>query len=328
MTYVEFQRELANKQLKSIYCFLGEEEFLAEQGARAVVDAVLPGQERDFGLADVAQESHAAEVRRAMLSPSFFGTRRVVRVKDPGKMDAEAQDAMAANLAKLPQGTVLIISGALDKRRASSKTLLAAAAVVDCPLPKRGEAIAWAQARAKAKGISLDTQAANFLVETVGTGLRRIDTELEKALTYLGRERSNLTVADLALLLDRDKEDDVFALAEAATAGKMGDALQILADLLAMGEPEAKLMPIMESQVRKILLAGYLRAQGKKSSEIAPVIGVPPFVAEKIVQVAAKIPPTRCHAILERMALADYRIKTGERDARLEMELLVMEMAR
>lgn len=326
MTYAEFARELAAGRLRPAYVFLGDEDFLAEEGARAVVEAVLPESERAFCLSELGAESQVAAVRQVLSSPPFFGRGRVVRVREFGRLEGAAQEVLASLLNRLPPGVHAVIGGALDRKRKIVKQLLENAAVVECAPYKRPEAEAWAQERARRAGLTLSPDAAQLLVGTVGTSLRTIATELEKAAVYLGGERTMITAADLRLLLGTEREDDVFRLVEAAGAGDAGQALRILGDLLAMGEPEPLLLSLLARHVRQLLLAGHLNAAGRRK-DTCSVLGVPPFVAEKLLRQAARLDFARCRSLLERMHLADVRGKTGERELRHELELVVLAMA-
>ncbi|MGE5598569.1 MAG: DNA polymerase III subunit delta, partial [Bacteroidota bacterium] len=326
MTYAEFTREIAAGQLRPAYVFLGEEEFLAEEGARAVIEAVLPEAERAFCLSELGAETQAAAAKQALCAPSFFGRNRVVRVREFGRLDAAVQEVLASLVERLPPGIHLVVGGPVDRKRKSVKQLLERAAMVECAACKRPEAVSWAQGRARQAGLTLAPEAAQLLVGTVGTSLRAIAVELEKAAVYLGGEREALTEADLRLLLGTEREDDVFKLVEAAGQGDAGQALRILGDLLALGEPEPVLLSLLARHVRQVLLAGHLRAAGKKSGEIASALGVPPFVAEKLLKQTVKLDFARCRRLLERMHLADVRGKTGERELRQELELVVLAM--
>lgn len=327
MKYEEFRRELAAGTLHPVYLFYGGEEYLIAEGSAAVIDAVLPGPERSFSLAELGPESPAAEFKPALLSPSFLGGKRAVRVREAGGLEAAALEALAAGLARLPSGVHVVVEGSPDKRLKATKTVTGLAAAVECAPLNRYAAAAWAQARAGRLGLELDMAAARFLVETIGMGLRRIETELQKARAYLGTERNNLTCQDLGNLLGLDKEDDVFRLVDAAAGGESGRALSILADLLALGEPEARLMPLLARQVRLVLLTRHYLDCGRKPSELPSLLGVQPFLVDRLVRQAERFTIARCREIMSRMALADYRGKTGEREPRLEMELVLLHMA-
>lgn len=327
MDFGQFQRELSGNVIKPVYVFAGEEEFLAAEGAEAVIAAALPGPERRFCLVELDGAATPDELRRALFTPSFFGARQVVRLRDPAKLSPETLEFLAANLGKIPPTAHLLLLGQPDKRRQAAKQLLAAAAVVDCAPCKKGEAAAWAVARAKALGLKLGPESARFLVETVGTGLRTIAAELEKVQTYLGGEKKEITPADLAPLLGREREDNVFQLVEACAAGRSAEALRILTDLLVLGEPEPLLLSLLARQTRQILMAGDILRHGGRAPEIAKQLGVPPFVADKLIAQARRLGFQRCREILRRILLADFRSKTGEREPRVELELVVLEMA-
>ncbi len=327
LTFEEFRREIAGGKIRPAYFFQGEEDFLAREGADLVVRMVLPGPERSFCLSEPGPETTAADLKRMLLTPSFFGSKTVVRLHDPGRLAAEAQDALAAAAGSLPPGIHLVMTGQIDKRRAASKSLLAGVSVIDCAPMKKREAVAWAQDRARSLGMTLAPDAAQYLVDIVGPHLRMIAGELEKGQTYLGGERSQLARRDLELLLGYGLEEDVFRLIEAAVPGRTEEALRMLANLLALGQPEPVILAVLSKQTRQILLAGHLRSQGKGAAEIAAALGVQPFVAEKLAAQSLRMPPRRCRALLQRMLLADVRSKTGERDPRLELEMVVLAMA-
>ena len=137
MNFQEFQRELAAGKIHPAYCFTGDEDYLVAAGARAVIAAVLPGPEREFCQSELGAESQPEDVRRALLSPSFFGARRVVRLRDLGKIGAETMNALAATVPRIPPGAHFVALGTPDKRRKNSKDLLAAMTVVDCPSAKQ-----------------------------------------------------------------------------------------------------------------------------------------------------------------------------------------------
>lgn len=327
MTYEEFEREVARGEIRPAYCFSGEETFLVEEGARTVIEAVLPGPERGFCLVELAAEAGPEDIRRALSSPSFFGTKRVVRLRDLDRLSGEAMEVLVSCLRRLPGTTHLVALGQPDRRRTAGKEFMAAVVSVECPPRKKGEAIAWARARAAKMGLVLPPEAATALVEAVGPHLGAIATELEKISTYLGGEGRPVTAAEVSSLLGQAREEDVFKLVEAAAEGRAEEALRILADLLAAGEPEGALLALLERQIRLILLAGHLHRAGRTPAEIATVLGVPRFVAEKLVARADRFPLVRCRAILSRMLRADVRGKTGEGDPRLELEFVVLVMA-
>jgi len=174
MTYEEFVQELGRGEIRPAYCFAGEETFLVEEGVRKVVEAVLPGPERGFSLVDLGAEAGPEEVRRALSSPSFFGAKRVVRLRELERLSAEALETLTAGVRRLPPGTHLVALYRSDGRRKPAKEFLAAVTLVECPLRKKGEAIAWARARAAEMGLAPAAEIAAAVVEAVGLHLGAI----------------------------------------------------------------------------------------------------------------------------------------------------------
>ena len=198
-------------------------------------------------------------LRQALMSPSLFAERRLIELRVPsGKPDKGA--ALLAELAadSPPDVLGLVITGKLDRKAAEAHWVRAierAGSFVPVWPVERAALPAWLAQRARSLGITLEPQAAQFIVERVEGNLLAAQQELEK-LTLLaaggtiGVELAHASVADSARY-------DVFQLGEAAGEGDAARALRVLLGLKSEGvEPTL----ILWALVRE--LRGLAQAQG------------------------------------------------------------------
>src|SRR5207247_8158233 len=102
-----------------------------------------------------------------------------------------------------------------------------------------------------------------------------------------------ITVEDVRKLSAQVQEARIFDLTDARAQRKRKQALDILHDLLADGEPPLKLISTITSQVRSLLLVKELADNGLRISQIVSATGMAPFVAEKALRQMGRFSPAQ-----------------------------------
>src|SRR5918998_1902033 len=181
VTREELKRFLKAGRIDPLYLFYGPEGYLRDAAARAVADAALKGaslrefNESSFSLssADVQQAIAAAEQLPMM------GPRRVVRVSDFARLREADEEALLRYLDRPAESSVVVfVADDLDKRRKLSKVLLQACVSVEFAELKDSEAVAWARSRLRELKAEADERTLRQIVGLVGTGVRRLESEL------------------------------------------------------------------------------------------------------------------------------------------------------
>ena len=161
--------------------------------------------------------------------------------------------------------------------------------------------------------------------QRLGNDLLLVRTELEKLKTFLG-EGGRLSDQDFESLIPGEVEPDIFALINAVAECNLREGLPRLEELLNSGENEIKLLATIARQFRNIAAAVEAREQGMSPKALAEVLGIKPFVAEKSFLQSGRFTLEELQQILERLLWADYRMKTGQQEPRLELELAVVDI--
>ncbi len=164
----------------------------------------------------------------------------------------------------IPDGHFLVMTaGSLDRRRKIVKTLEKTGLIVDCTVPQGARKADLDDQRriledvagtVLAKiGKTLDPAGFSELVERTGFNPSLFAQNLEKLTAYAG-DRSTISRADVAAIIQRDKKDPIFSLTNAMMEKNAGQALFYLSSLRKDGFHPLQILKSFENLVRRMLL--------------------------------------------------------------------------
>ncbi|MBA3440609.1 MAG: DNA polymerase III subunit delta [Pyrinomonadaceae bacterium] len=328
-TREQLWRNLQQGRIATLYLLFGAEEYLRSQAARVISDQVL----RDTGLREFNEASFnlaSIDVQQAIAAACqlpMMTHRRVIRISDFGKLREPDEEALLRYIARPAESTVMIfIANDIDKRRKLSKALLDACVAVEFSPMTDAELSVWARARLKELKAEAADDALRQIIALVGQSVRTLATELDKLAT--GALPSNLISLELVeSLVGRSRELSNFELTDHLVAGNRGRALETLRRLLDDGVEPVLLIGLVGSNYHRLLLAKELMARGAANTEVFRLVPLPFNKREDFLATARRASaPDLVHRI-ERIAAADLSIKTSQATPRLQLEMLVCELA-
>lgn len=191
--------------------------------------------------------------------------------------------------------------------------------------PSGGSLTRWIAGRAEARGGQIEGRAAQLLGDNVGSELALLENELEKLVLYAG-ERP-ITVDDIGLLSPYAAEANIFALVDAVGARQGERATDLLQRKLAEGVDPFYLFTMLVRQFRLLLQAAELREAGARAADVSQQIGVPLFVARKILRQSQHFSLEQLERIYSHLLEADVAVKSGRSDMLTTVVLLVAGLA-
>src|SRR5437870_10815577 len=201
----------------AVYYLHGDEAVLKDEAIRALVDQVLDAGARDFNhdhrsAADLDPEAFHSLVN----TPPLLAAARVVvlrGVEDVRKTSKVRQALVRYLQAPNPTTLLILVQGAGEPPDAELARLATSVAIEPLPAPRVHK---WVAHRARQLQLTLEPDAAELLVESVGNDLGALTGELDKlAAVVAGRTDG-----------ERATRDDVAALVGA----RPGQTLQDLID--------------------------------------------------------------------------------------------------
>jgi DNA polymerase-3 subunit delta len=327
LSHTDLERSL-RENLGPLYLLLGTERYLREVMARAITDTALSQtllrefNESSFSLtSDPVQAAIAAADALPMMSD-----RRVVRIRDFGRLREADEEILIRYLNNPASFTVMIfIADELDKRKKITKALLDSCTVVDFSPLKDAAAKAWAKTYLKQLKTSADDQVLNEIINLVGTDVQTLANELDK-LASAAHDTGRITSTHVDELIGRSRELSNFELGDHLLANNRKRALETLHRLLDDGAEPVMLIGLIAGNYHRLALGKYLLARGGRE-EVFRNISMPPFKRESYIATLQRNDAKKIARGIQLTATADLAIKTSQATPRLQLEMLVCELA-
>ena len=322
--------ELEKSAPKPVYAIDGEERVLVEGFVAKLLEKSLPAAARDFNYESfTGKEAELSRVLDAAMTLPAFAERRVVRVQQADKMKMDPPEALLRYLEKPSETTVLIfIADKFDARGKVYKAFQKAGAALRFPRPKPQQMPDLIERQARTRGIEIEPGAARLLAETVGPDLTAATQALEKLELYKGiGER--IQSADVADVVATVREESVFDLVDAIGTRDRAHVFELLHRLMgAQREPGLRLLAMVSRHFRLLIRAhDHLAARGAPR-ELASVLGMPPFLADKLARQARSFEKAQLVAGHAQIKHADRLLKSSRLPDLRVMERLALELMR
>ena len=329
-----------------VYLLYGEDEFSLREFLASLKQEVDPAELRDVNVttldgAEVGFDELAATcdtvpflsqkrmvvVERLLAQFERRGaSRRSNRVASSTEPALGVWEALPNYLGTVPPTTELVF---VEQRLTDSNPLFAkvrpVVTVRTFPLPGAGGLREWVRKRAEFRGVDIDPRAVDALAETIGRDLRVIDTELQKLSLY--RWGQTVREEDVKELVSYAKEANIFAAVDAALEGRTGVGIRLIHQILYSGNPPSYVIAMIARQVRLLLLAKELRAQGIAPAEIGRRLSLSSYPLRKTLEQERKFTTQQLVEFHHKLLEADLSMKTSASDDQLALDMLIADLA-
>ncbi|HUV15054.1 MAG TPA: DNA polymerase III subunit delta [Pelolinea sp.] len=194
------------------------------------------------------------------------------------------------------------------------------------PLPSFREMPEWIANEASAQGVEIEGRAATELASLVGNNLFQARNEITKAASYAG-EGQEITRDMIRLLCSPSREEDIFALVDAAGQRNPAKALGLLNSLM-RDQPIQYIFSMVVRQIRLLIIAKEIIQEGGDDKKIATEVGTHPFVARKLMDQAPRFSMRELETIYQRLDCMDEESKTGNATPEVMLEILIADLSK
>lgn len=302
----------------------GDEELLA---ARAVAEVIEAARAADPG-ADVRDYEAGSLVPgevAEMLSPSLFGGRRVLTIRNGQDVRKDLSTVLLA-YAKNPDPDVTLIvthaGGAKGKAFADGLRAAGAPVVPVMKLKKDAERTAFVRNEFRRHGARCDDAAASALLQAVGNDLREIAAACSQLLADTD---GKITEAVVARYYRGRAEVTGFAVADAAMVGDLPGALEALRWALHVGVDPVPIADALADGVRTV--ARVASAGRGNPYQLASSLGMPAWKIEKAQARSRGWTPEGLVDAMRAAADCNAAVKGGAEDRGYALEQTVFAIA-
>jgi len=357
-----------SKDAPRAYLIAGDDDFRKQRELDALLAELVAPDFADFDLEHLDGDTATADRVMAGLGiPPFSSPRRVVLVKYANKMDEDEQKKLSTHLDRAPaSGCLVMMSPAPEKvdgkpRKGTeiigdlSKAIRKVGKVIrvggETGRDKSDSTRKFAQSLFADAGKKIDSSALAAFTQRVGSDFLIMSSEARKLVDYVG-DSDKITARDVHEVTSETPEEKVFKMVDAIGAKRPADAMKLLDELFETGDKPADDAPKVLSNIArqfrlvwqaKMLLASDVRVFKKDAvpENVRALLPSSPNLLEllsrqnwqeaRLKQAAARWSREDLIRCFQSIAKTDAMLKGIEGDiddARMAMELLVLELAR
>lgn len=264
-----------------------------------------------------AKEADADRVAEALFASPFLAERKLVIFEGFLSAPAALQEAVAGMLGRKPESTVAIFhedGGSADFAKSALFPLLK-----DQKFTEEFAPLAGAQMEkivvdeCAAQGVTISPRTVRALLSVVGTDAWQLHEEIEKLCAYAKATKATaIDEAMLALLVTGVREESLFALVDACTEGRCGDASVLLERLLDAGTSELQVVAMLGKHYRTLIAVADLVERGERDKDaVARRLGIHPFPASKAIAAVRRLSPVSLRERYEELLEIERGVKTS-----------------
>ena len=326
-----------------IHLVYGEDVVSVDEALTDLAKSAGPDDLRDVNYTSLDADGLVPNtVAAAAFTAPFMSDRRVVVVKGllssferraPSRTRGSSNNnplkiwtEFADQLDSLPPTTELaFIDGGLSRSNPLMRKLTPISQVREFPLPRERDMPGWITRRASTIGVRIEPRAAATLAEAVGRQPRLIDSELRKLALYA--DGTPVGVEDVRQMVAYVREANIFQTVDAIIDRRTGVALRMLRRIMEDGAPAAYVMTMIARQVRLLLMAKDMKAQGLSQEEVGRRLRLSGWVLNKTLQQEQRLSFEYLAHVHGQLVETDLALKTKPLDDQLALEMLVAELA-
>lgn len=294
------------------------ERAVAERKAQALVQQ--PGADVNTVSADHLGDAILGEV----VGGSLFSSHIVAVIEDVGATPTEVVDQLVAVAADPgPELCLILVHGGGNKGKGLiDKLKKAKVETVTVAAMKPWEVWKFAAAEAKRQRLRMTQEAAQALVDAVGSDLRTIVGAVSQLVA--DAEGDEIDVPLIRRYFAGRSEVTSFNVADAVMAGNPSVAMERLRWALGTGAPHVLVTSAMGSNFRA--MGKYLEAQGRRMSDadLAKQLGIPFFKVKDYAKNARLWSTGGVARAIQLIAKADAEVKGAATDPDYALEAMVL----
>jgi len=308
---------------------VGPEDLLRDRAVSAVV-AAARAVDAQTEVRDLPASGLEPGQVTSLASPSLFGERKVIVVRDVQDAGEEITDELKAYLTDVAPvaddtSLVLVHAGGVKGKSLLDAVRKSGAAVVDCKAVKyEREKVAFVLAEFRDARRRVSPDAAAALVDAVGSDLR----ELANACSQLLADTTGTVDPEVVERYYGGRvEATGFKVADAALEGRCEDALRLLRQALATGGDPVPINAALAMGLRNLARVASAPSH-VRPDDLARELGLAPFQVRRAREQRAGWSASGVAGAITAVAQADAEIKGAATDPVYALERAVVTVAR
>jgi DNA polymerase-3 subunit delta len=312
-----------------VYVIAGKDESLVGARCQELLDALLDPQQRMTGLSSVAgEEASVAEILDELRTTPFLTDKRVAVIRGADGFVSKHRDTLEKYFEKPASTGVLVLTVTTwDARTRLAKMLPKVGTLIALTPPPRWKLpehlIQYAAGKHKMK---LNKDAAEMLVELTGEELAQLYNEVDK-LALFAHGETVIRADHVEALIGHHRIYDAFEVIDAMVGGNAGQAITRLRNMFEEDKSsEYSAVGAFAFHLRRMFQAKALLEKRTNPADIAKQLRIWSN-QDRFFASLQRISLPQIGGFLEELAAIDHATKTGQGQAPVLIEQLVLRLA-
>ena len=300
--------------------YIGNETYLSLKRAQEDIRELLKNGNLEYISLD-AEETESSKIIELLSSQSLFNLPRLIFLKRLYK-NKDRENLIPYILEFLKNNTPDNIIIWEDQKISSVtkyvKFFKTTNSFVEVNKMYKPAFIKFANELSKENGLDMNREVITLLCTYSNYDTQRLENNIKKL--YLLELNKKIEKEDVRNVVVDTLEDDIWKLLDEMNKTK-GQPLKILERILSQRVDPKYIFPMIARNMRLITMTKYLIDHRYKYSEIASIVGVPPFTVKTLVEASDKYDWGKIMSKYEKLCNLDYEIKIGRIDPKLGLTL-------
>lgn len=326
----ELKSALKRDELANLYVFYGDEDYLRDHYLAEVRKKTVAGGMESFNLhVFQGKDLELQALIEAVDTVPMMSERSLVLVYDWDLFkNEERRDRLQAMFEDLPDYVCLIFVYDTMEFKPNANTKLgkllkSKAQPVEFRAQEQSDLNNWIRRRlAKSWGKDIDSQTAEYLTFLCGGLMTNLSGEVDKLGAYA--KGKTVTKRDIDAVCDPVLDARAFQMTDAIGSGNYDRAMELLGQLLRMGEEPIYILAAVGRQLRQIWSARLALEHRKGDGYLAELWGMKnSWQVRKLSDAARRYSLPWCRGAVKRVQEADCEMKLGGDGERILTDLLL-----
>jgi len=315
-----------------IIFFYGPDSFRIHQKTQAIVKKYQSKHKSglNFKVIDFEDSPNEEELNLLFTSQTMFREKRLLLFKNVFKSSAAQKLILEKEKILTSQQSdiiLLIIEGDLGNKKTDKfyQFLIKKAKTQEFKLLEESKVLVWIFKNFQRRGFRFQKGVPERLVEFIGNDLWLLNNELKKLFLYKDRERM-ITLKDVDLLIKPKMEVNIFRTLDQLVKKDKKSLLEMIHTHLEKGDSPLYLFSMLIFQLRNLLLINEFKKNPFQRLILQESLGLKPFIIKRLSFLEKNISGEELKSLYKKIFELETKIKTGEIEPVLGLDLFVSEI--
>lgn len=259
---------------------------------------------------------------------------KVIILKNPIFLTKNKEDNLSElkefiKYLKNPSESTVIMIDATDTKIHQAnevyKVLKNTALIINYDESQEIELKGWVKRSFVSNNVDIKDDALNLFMQYLNNNQIRMEQEIEKLSTYVGNG-GTITTNEVKLLVNKDLSNEIFNLIKAIVDRNHEQVFTLYKELTANTKDVMGILAMISSTFVDYITIAKLMKAGHSQNDIAKFFNVSSGRAYYMVKNAKSFKMADLENYVNKLAILDYKIKSGQIDRTIGMDLLLIQI--